>query len=189
MPFIDSQRGKTRKIETVVSEEELAEYFKHLLHGTDIEPNPNREEIAENLEEIDPKEVAKSIDGLKKRKAAGIDGIKAEALIEGKELLINYITEIFSNCLKLNCIPEEFRRTRYWPIYKKGDRSKPENYRGIAISNVIMKLWSQIIAGRLQAEVEDKNILPDSQAGFRRNRSTMDNIYILDTIVNEKLRK
>ena len=54
------------------------------------------------------------------------------------------------------------------------------------MTNVIAKIWAQILAERMQKEVEEKRILPDSQSGFRKNRSTLDNIYILDAITNDR---
>ena len=39
---------------------------------------------------------------------------------------------------------------------------------------------------RLRKEIEDKEILPESQAGFRKGRSTMDNIYILQHVVEKE---
>jgi hypothetical protein len=57
------------------------------------------------------------------------------------------------------------------------------------MSNIITKVWAQVILDRLQGEVDEKKILPESQAGFRRGRGPLDNIYILDAVVNERIRR
>jgi hypothetical protein len=41
----------------------------------------------------------------------------------------------------------------------------------------------------MKREIEEKGMLPDSQAGFRKGRGTMDNVYILDHLTRNELRK
>lgn len=92
---------------------------------------------------------------LKKNKANGQDGIKAEALINGKESLLKDITRILKGCLNGYKIPEEWRESRIWPIHKKEDKRDVQNYRGITIVNVIYKVWALILNSRLTKEVEE----------------------------------
>lgn len=42
---------------------------------------------------------------------------------------------------------------------------------------------------RLRKEVEKKNILPETQAGFKKGRGTMDNIYVLNHVIQKEIRK
>jgi hypothetical protein len=51
-------------------------------------------------------------------------------------------------------IPNEWKRSIIVPIYKKGDKRKPENYRGINLLNTCYKIFSKILNGKLK-----KNIL------------------------------
>lgn len=51
------------------------------------------------------------------------------------------------------------------------------------------KLYASILAERLGKEVEDKNILSETQAGFGKERSTMDNIYILNHVIQREIRR
>lgn len=55
----------------------------------------------------------------------------------------------------------------------------PNNYRGISLINVISKLFAAILNNRLIEYVEDRGILGEEQGGFRPNRSTSDQIFIL----------
>jgi hypothetical protein len=45
------------------------------------------------------------------------------------------------------------------------------------------------LSERLKREIEEKGVLPDSQAGFRKGRGTVDNVYILDHLARNELRK
>lgn len=62
-----------------------------------------------------------------------------------------------------------------------------ENYRGISLLNIGYKIYAMMLERRLKEEINKRNIIPDNQAGFRKGRSTTDNIYILNTIVQRQL--
>lgn len=51
------------------------------------------------------------------------------------------------------------------------------------------KIYAEILKESLEKEVEKKEILPESQAGFRKGRSTIDNIFILNHLVQREKRK
>lgn len=46
-----------------------------------------------------------------------------------------------------------------------------------------------VLEERLKTEMEEKHIMPETQAGFRRGRSTIDNIFILNYIAKRELAK
>lgn len=76
------------------------------------------------------------------------------------------------------------------PLYKKGDANAASNYRGISQLHSAYKVYTEILYKRLEREVFAKGILPEGQAGFRKERSTMDNIFVLDYVVQSpKVRK
>ena len=127
------------------------------------------------------------LNNLKPNKAAGEDNLKEGAFIYADQDTKNNIKMIMQRCMNGQPIPQEWRESTIWPIHKKGARSLVENYRGIAIGNVIHKLFASIINSRLEQHVEDQNILPDTQNGFRKRRSTIDNIYIMNHTINAKL--
>ena len=75
------------------------------------------------------------------------------------------------------------------PLYKKGDPNNPKNYRGITLMAMAYKMYTEVIRKRLVAEIETKKILPEGQAGFRKGRATIDNIYILNHLVQRSKEK
>jgi sorting nexin-29 len=74
-------------------------------------------------------------------------------------------------------IPIDWKDSIICPIYKKGDRMQCKNYRPITLMNVAYKIFTTILSNRLSQIMESK--LGEYQAGFRPNRSTVDNIFIL----------
>lgn len=80
-------------------------------------------------------------------------------------------------------IPEDWKRSILVPLYKRGDKNKVRNYRGISLLYAAYKIYAELMRRRLEVKVEEKEILVESQANVRRGRPTMDNIYILDHLV------
>ena len=83
--------------------------------------------------------------------------------------------------------PSSWRKGIINPIFKKGDDSIVNNYRGITLMNTEYKLYAMVLGERLRREVE--TILPDSQSGFRRGRSGMENIYLLNFLVDREIHR
>jgi len=68
-------------------------------------------------------------------------------------------------------------------VYKKGDRLDCTNYRPIKILNVAYKIFAIILNQRLVDIAETE--LGDYQSGFRPNRSTVDNIFMIRQIIGK----
>jgi hypothetical protein len=67
--------------------------------------------------------------------------------------------------------PEDWKLANVSPIFKKGDKSKPANYRPVSLTSVCCKVIEHIIHSHLMKFFEDQNILTDYQHGFRKKRS------------------
>ena len=74
-----------------------------------------------------------------------------------------------------------------FPLYKKGSVNNPNNYRGIALVEYVSKLYISIITKRLTFYVEAYSKLSESQAGFRAGYATIDNAFVLYSIVSKYL--
>lgn len=72
---------------------------------------------------------------------------------------------------------------------EKGDRNKLENYRGVTLLDTTYKIYAMILEERLRKETERLKILPETQAGFRKGKSYINNIYILKTIAEKEIKK
>ncbi|KAL1447226.1 hypothetical protein WDU94_000608 [Cyamophila willieti] len=73
-------------------------------------------------------------------------------------------------------------------MFKKGDHMCPANYRGIALINTLTKLFTQILTNRFMDWMEKENLFCEGQAGFRRGRSCLDNIFVLMALIQLHLR-
>ena len=74
-------------------------------------------------------------------------------------------------------VPTEFIKSDMVVVYKrKGDRTLCENSRGISLLVVASKILTRIMLTRLCRHISE-NILPETQCGFRKERSTCDMIF------------
>jgi len=80
-------------------------------------------------------------------------------------------------------LPSQWNEGIICPVFKKGDRLDCKNYRPITLLNVAYKILAIILNQRLADIVEP--ILGDYQSGFRPNKSTIDNIFILRKIMEK----
>jgi len=69
------------------------------------------------------------------------------------------------------------------PIFKKGQKTHPDNYRSIALLNTSMKLFSGILKERLETQITNR----EEQQGFKRNRSTTDAIFIIKQLKEKSI--
>ncbi|KAL1447102.1 hypothetical protein WDU94_003568 [Cyamophila willieti] len=69
-------------------------------------------------------------------------------------------------------------------LYKKGDSSRPENYRTIALMNNLLKLCTQLLAQRILCWCEDNKLFIEAQSGFRPGRGCSDNIFTLSSVIS-----
>lgn len=53
----------------------------------------------------------------------------------------------------------------------------------------LYKIYVMVSGERLEEEVEEKNLIPQNQTGFRRGMGTMDNVFVLNYLVNRQLRE
>jgi len=84
-------------------------------------------------------------------------------------------------------IPEGWKEGWIYPIFKKGEKNKAENYRGITLMDTAYKLYAMILEEKLREEVDRLKLLPETQAGFRKGRSGIENIYIMKTAAEKAL--
>lgn len=66
-------------------------------------------------------------------------------------------------------------------------RSNPDSYRPIALTSCVGKIFEQLIKQRLEFYIEQNNILPANQFGFRRGTSARESICQLQLDIQNSL--
>lgn len=175
-------------LETISDNKEVlarwSEHFQKLLNV----PGEIQTEALDNIQQRTTKhyldetpsmnEVTKAIAGLKDGRAPGEDGIPAEVWKHGGTKLVDRLHQLICSAWEEGTVPQAWKDASIVTIYKKGDRSDCGNYRGISLLSIAGKVFARILLNRLSKHVTPE-IVPESQCGFRPNRSTIDMIFSL----------
>lgn len=173
----------------VINHNEWIEHYTNLWNNQ--ETNEQVMSISDDMDEINftvdaitIEELREALKKMKNRKAAGPDGITTELLKHGGPLLEFRLLHLLNECWQKKKIPTEWQTAEVISIFKKGDRSKCSNYRGISLLSTAYKIYSKIINERLKLIAEV--LLEEEQSGFRKGRSCSDNIFILKRLIEKR---
>ncbi|KAL3285802.1 hypothetical protein HHI36_000325 [Cryptolaemus montrouzieri] len=125
----------------------------------------------------DPQEILSTILSLKNTKSVGPNGIPTIVLKHVVKYIAQPLSFIVNMSMHCRIFPDLLKNARIKAVYKKGDKAKVENYRSIAVLNVLSKIFGKIIYERFMAFLEKHSILHEAQNEFRRGRSTIRAVY------------
>ena len=119
-------------------------------------------------------EVKWALESITMNKACGGDGIPVELFQILKDDPVNVLHSICQQIWKTQQWPQDWKRSVFIPIPKKGNAKECSNYCTIALISHSSEVIFKIFQARLQQYVNRE--LPDVQAGFRKGRRTRDQI-------------
>ena len=102
------------------------------------------------------------------------DAVKVLILKILKDDAVKVLHSLCQQSWKTQQWPQDWERSVFIPIPKKGNAKECSNYRTIALISHAGKVMLKIFQARLQQYVNPE--LPDVQAGFRKGRRTRDQI-------------
>ncbi|XP_072048705.1 uncharacterized protein [Amphiura filiformis] len=120
--------------------------------------------------------------------ASGPDNIPAYLLKEGANELAPALTLLFEASLHQGKIPLQWKSADVSPIFKKGDKHKPENYRPISLTSIICKLMEHILHSQIIHHLDEHGILTSKQFGFRKRHSCESQLLLTIQDLAEGLR-
>ena len=107
-------------------------------------------------------------------KACGPDGLSARILRECADELAFPLCKLFKKSLRHGIFPEQWAEANIVPIFKKGSRKDPSNYRSVSLLPLVAKVFEKIITDQLYQYVSPH--LCPQQHGFIRNKSCATNL-------------
>lgn len=186
---------KTNRDVNRVSSSEWVDYFATLLNKpqpndefspdeilSDISVNVNNEDLNKSITES---EILSAINHVHSNRASGPDGVGIVFYKTTVTYIVPYLLKLFNHIFSSGHVPASWGESIITPIHKAGSKGDPGNYRGISLINSLCKVFTCVINNRLQAFCNDNSILDESQAGFRKHYSTVDNIFSLMAIAQK----
>ena len=128
-------------------------------------------------------EVKWALGSITMNKASGGDGIPVELFQILKDDVVKMLHSICQKIWKTQW-PQDWKRSVFIPIPKKGNAKECSNYCTIALISHASKVMLKILQARLQQYMNCE--LPDVQAGFRKGRGTRDQIANIRWIIKKK---
>ena len=102
--------------------------------------------------------------------------IHPRALRELAEEIAEPLSIIYQRSLLTGEVPEDWRLASVTPIYKKGCREDPGNYRPVSLTSVPGKIMEQIVLREITRHVQDNQGIRPSQHGFMKGSSCLTNL-------------
>jgi hypothetical protein len=122
------------------------------------------------------RDVETKIKNLRRDAAAGPDGIGPALLKEMSRELAPVLATIFNKSLRTGAVPADWREANVTPIFKKGNRTAPENYRPVSLTSVCCKLLESIIKDNIMRHLKKHGLIKRTQHGFLPGRNCTTNL-------------
>jgi hypothetical protein len=129
--------------------------------------------------EISVNGVEKLLNNLNPHKASGPDEIKPIVLKTLSKELSPIITKLFQKSLKSGSLPNIWKMANVAPIFKKGSRSDPANYRPISLTCILCKTLEHIVSSSVTKHFTVNEMFYELQHGFREKRSCQSQLLML----------
>ena len=123
---------------------------------------------------IVPREIINLVNSLRSSSSCGIDGLNSNVL----KLITHEIAPILAHACILSFttgeFPNIFKKAVTISLFKKGDRTKIQNYRPISMLSILSKVLEKLVKHRPLTFLNSGNYFSINQFGFRRNMGTED---------------
>ena len=144
----------------------------------DIKPFPARhnDDTYLNNIHITERDILQTVTKMNVNKTPGPDKISPRILKEVKEEISHPLFILFSESLRQGKVPTDWKYANVTPVFKKGVKSNPSNYRPISLTSVICKTLETLIRDKVVKFLEKNGLINNSQFGFRNKRSCLTNL-------------
>ena len=159
----------------IFNAQSLSKYYEkyHIERNSFKFSNVTEESVLKILKDIDP------------TKAAGMDNISGRFIKDAAPVLAKPITQLCNLSIKLSSFPTRCKIAKIKPIYKKGSKIDPQNYRPISLLPLISKIFEKVIHDQTQNYITKNKILYALQSGFRSKYSTNSCLVYLTNLISE----
>ncbi len=87
---------------------------------------------------------------------------------------------IFQKSINSGQIPKVWKDARVTPLFKKGSKSTPGNYRPVSLTSIVCKCLEKLVRKSIVEHLSRNKLISDAQFGFRAGRSCV--LQLLDVM-------
>lgn len=111
--------------------------------------------------------IVSQLQSLNPRKSSGLDGLSPLFLRDAAGMIKQPVAHIVNLSILTETVPEGMKHARVTPLYKKGSRQDPGNYRPVSVLNILSKILERTVYVQLSGYLNNSGLLYDFQSGFR----------------------
>lgn len=131
------------------------------------------------IQPTDSSEIYRVIMSLKNTKSAGYDNITTDLVKKIARYISSPLAHIINLSFEHGCFPDRLKLSLIKPLHKKGCKLDIDNYRPIALTPILSKIFERVMYERVLNFLNKYNTLVEQQFGFRKNKSTTLAIFTL----------
>lgn len=121
-------------------------------------------------------DILKAINRLKPSHSSGPDGITVNLLQKLSAAIVVPLEIILNLSMEEGTVPQEWKDAYVVPIFKKGTKANPSNYRPVSLTSIVCKLMETMIKDHMMDFLLRNNLLRASQHGFLPKKSCLTNL-------------
>ena len=179
-----------------MSPESWKAHFQGLL-GSEIVSSPAEDEMTSYIEQncdsarssldqpFTRTELLSAISTLKNNKAICLDQVSNEMLKSSKLVIVKQLLVLFNIILSSTMYPSEWKKNILTPIHKSDSLTDPSNFRGVAVSSCMGKLFNKLLQRRLEAKCVNEGLININQGSGKKGSRTADHLIIIRFLINK----
>ncbi|CAM4560474.1 unnamed protein product [Caretta caretta] len=106
----------------------------------------------------------------------GLDALHPRVLKELVDVIAEPLAIIFENSWRTGEVPDDWKKANVVPIFKKGKKEDPGNYRPVSLTSVPGKIMQQVLKESILKHLHERKVIRNSQHGFTKGRSCLTNL-------------
>ncbi|CAM4574301.1 unnamed protein product [Caretta caretta] len=140
--------------------------------GGGDQPSVEKEVVRDYLEKLDV------------HKSMGLDVLHPRVRKELADVIAEPLAIIFENSWRLGEVPGDWKKANVVPIFKKGKKEDPGNYRPVSLTSVPGKIMEQVLTESILKNLGERKMIRNSQHGFTKDKSCLTNLIAFYDEIN-----
>ena len=125
---------------------------------------------------ISREKVLETIGNLRPSTSKDFNGITNRFIKDFRYELAGPLTKLFQWSINTGNVPNDWKLANVVPIFKKGQKSDPSNYRPVSLTSIVCKIFERVLQKSIMSHLEVNKLLNESQHGFRSKKSCATNL-------------